>query len=252
MRGTLGMRRPGSPAGDGGVDRLQIMSAEEPRIGVDRPDGRGRTGLDQAGRGLDRNPDVIVRDVEVTSDGWHVLRRTSLDFRRRDGSWESQQRETYDRGNGAVILLYDEARRTVLLTRQFRYPAYVNDHPDGMLIEAAAGLLDDDDPETAIRRETQEELGVTVGDLQHVFDVYMSPGSVTERIHFYAAPYTPADRSDEGGGVADEGEYIEILELPFDDALAMASDGRIADAKTIMLLQWAALQGPFSRRAGGG
>src|ERR1700744_5440137 len=177
------------------------------RPGVDVPDHRGRTGLDQAGRDLHRNPDVIVRDVELTSAGWHVLRRTTFDYRRSDRTWETLARETYARGNGATILLYDPARRTVLLTRQFRYPAYVNDHPDGMLIETAAGLLDADDPETAIRRETQAELGVTVGEIEHVFDVYMSPGSVTERIHFYAAPYTPADRSG-GGGVAEEGEYI--------------------------------------------
>lgn len=217
------------------------MSA--PRPGADAPDRRGRTGLDKVGRGLARNPDVVVRDVEVTSDGWHVLRRTTFDYRRRDGRWTTEQRETYDRGNGAAILLYDPDRRTVLLTRQFRYPAYVNDHPDGMLIEAAAGLLDDDDPETAIRREASEELGVTVGELTHVFDAYMSPGSVTERIHFYAAPYAPADRMSAGGGLADDGEDIEVLELPIDDALAMTRDGRIADGKTIMLLQWAALAG---------
>ncbi|MFP7761770.1 NUDIX domain-containing protein [Marisediminicola sp. LYQ85] len=206
-------------------------------------DSRGRTGLDQTGRNLDRNPDVIVRDVEVTSDGWHVLRRTTFDVRGRDGQWSTQQRETYDRGNGATILLYDAARGTVLLTRQFRFPAYVNDHPDGMLVEAAAGLLDEDDPETAIRREAREELGVEVGQLTHVFDAYMSPGSVTERIHFYAASYTPGDRTSAGGGVADEGEDIEILELPFDVALDMIDDGRIADGKTIMLLQWAAIRG---------
>jgi nudix-type nucleoside diphosphatase (YffH/AdpP family) len=123
----------------------------------------------------------------------------------------------------------------------------VNDHPDGMLIEAAAGLLDDDDPEIAIRREAQEELGVTVGDLEHIFDVYMSPGSVTERLHFYAAPFTPASRTDAGGGVIAEGEDIESIELPFDEALEMIRDGRIADGKTIMLLQWAALEGPFAR-----
>jgi nudix-type nucleoside diphosphatase (YffH/AdpP family) len=222
------------------------MSAEEPQAGVDRPDGRGRTGLDRVGRDLDRNPNVIVRDVEVTSDGWHVLRRTTLDFRRRDGTWESQHRETYDRGNGAVILLYDAERRTVLLTRQFRFPAYVNDHPDGMLIEAAAGLLDDDDPETAMRREAREELGVVIGELEHVYDVYMSPGSVTERLHFYAAPYTPAARIDAGGGVVAEGEDIEIVELPYDEALAMVEGGEIVDGKTIMLLQWAALRGPFA------
>jgi nudix-type nucleoside diphosphatase (YffH/AdpP family) len=178
----------------------------------------------------------------VTSDGWHVLRRTTLDVRGRDGTWSTQQRETYDRGNGATILLVDPARDTVLLTRQFRFPAYVNDHPDGMLVEAAAGLLDEDDPETAIRREASEELGVEVGALTHVFDAYMSPGSVTERVHFYAAEYSPSDRTSAGGGVADEGEEIEVLELPFAEALAMVDDGRIVDGKTIMLLQWAALR----------
>jgi nudix-type nucleoside diphosphatase (YffH/AdpP family) len=225
------------------------MSADEPRVGVDRPDGRGRTGLDRVGRDLDRNPNVIVHDVEVTSDGWHVLRRTSLDYRRRDGTWESQQRETYDRGNGAVILLYDAERRTVLLTRQFRFPAYVNDHPDGMLIEAAAGLLDDQDPETAMRREAREELGVVIGELEHIYDVFMSPGSVTERVHFYAAPYTPSARIDAGGGVAAEGEDIEIVELPYDEALGMIATAQIVDGKTIMLLYWAALQGPFAGRS---
>jgi nudix-type nucleoside diphosphatase (YffH/AdpP family) len=216
--------------------------------GVNVPDWRGRTGLDQVGRDLDRNPNVVVRDVEVTSNGWHVLRRTTFDYRHRGGRWETQHRETYDRGNGATILLYDVERQTVLLTRQFRFPAYVNDHPDGMLIETAAGLLDYDDPETAIRRETAEELGVRVGELRHVFDVYMSPGSVTERVHFYAAPYTPADRTGSGGGVADDGEDIEVLELPFAETLEMIADGRIADGKTIMLLQWAALNGPFRAR----
>ena len=122
------------------------------RPGIEIPDHRGRTGLDRAGRELTRNPDVVVRNVELTSQGWHVLRRTTFDYRRRDGRWETQQRETYDRGNGAVLLPYDVERGTVLLTRQFRYPVYVNDHPDGLLIEAAAGLLDADDPVTAIRR----------------------------------------------------------------------------------------------------
>jgi len=220
------------------------MTAGQP--GRDRPDGRGRIGLDQAGRDLTRNPNVIVRDVEITSNGWHVLRRTTFDYRRRDGRWETQQRETYDRGNGATILLYDAQRGTVLLTRQFRFPAYVNGHPDGLLVEAAAGLLDDQDPETAIRRETQEELGVTVGELDHVFDVYMSPGSVTERLHFYAAPYTLASRTDPGGGNTEEGEDIAVLELPYEQTLGMIANGQIADGKTIMLLYWAALDGPFA------
>lgn len=219
-----------------------------PRPGIDIPDHRGRTGLDQAGRDLDRNPGVVIRDVELTSWGWHVLRRTTFDYRRRDGRWETQQRETYDRGNGAVVLPYDTGRGSVLLTRQFRYPAYVNDHPDGMLVEAAAGLLDADDAAAAVRREAAEELGVTLGPLTHVLDAYMSPGSVTERLHFFAAPYTPADRTGTGGGVED----IEVLELPFTEALAMTLDGRIADGKTIMLLQWAALHGPFAPAAGTG
>lgn len=222
-----------------------------PRPGIDIPDHRGRTGLDQAGRDLDRNPGVVIRDVELTSWGWHVLRRTTFDYRRRDGRWETQQRETYDRGNGAVVLPYDTGRGSVLLTRQFRYPAYVNDHPDGMLVEAAAGLLDADDAAAAVRREAAEELGVTLGPLTHVLDAYMSPGSVTERLHFFAAPYTPADRTGTGGGVEDDGEDIEVLELPFTEALAMTLDGRIADGKTIMLLQWAALHGPFAPAAGG-
>ena len=226
-----------------------MTSAQRP--GVEVPDHRGRVGLDRVGRDLTRNPDVVVRDVELTSSGWHVLRRTTFDYRRRDGTWTSEQRETYDRGDGAAILLYEPVRRTVLLTRQFRYPAYVNDHPDGMLIEAAAGLLDADDPEAAIRRETAEELGVRVGVLTRVFTAYMSPGSVTEKLHFYAAPYTAADRTSAGGGLADDGEDIEVVEIDFTEALAMIGDGRIADGKTIMLLQWAALHDPFGAQAGG-
>ena len=225
------------------------------RPGIDVPDARGRTGLDRVGRDLTRNPGVRVTDVELVASGWHVLRATTFDYRRRDGQWTSERRETYDRGNGACVLLYDAARRTVLLTRQFRYPAYVNGHEDGMLVEVAAGLLDEDDAETAIRREAEEETGVRIGELQHVLDAYMSPGSVTERLHFYAAAYDGADpdRADPdriGGGIADEGEDIEVLELGFADALAAIRSGEIADAKTIMLLQWAALDGPFAADAG--
>ncbi|WP_243707558.1 NUDIX domain-containing protein [Micromonospora sp. KC606] len=216
--------------------------------GVDVPDARGRTGLDQVGRHLTGNPGVVVRDVELLASGWYVLRRTTFDYRRADGTWSRQQRETYDRGNGATILLYDVDRDTVLVTCQFRYPVYVNGHPDGMMLETAAGLLDDDAPDAAIRREAAEELGVTVGELEHVFDVYTSPGSVTERLHCYAAAYTPATRTGVGGGVADEGEDITVVELPFAEALDMAHDGRITDAKTVMLLQWAALRGPFRAR----
>ncbi len=193
---------------------------------------------------LSRNPRVRVTNVELLSSAWYVLRRTTFDYRHGDGRWTTEQRETYDRGNGATVLLYDLEGETVLLTRQFRYPVYVNDHPDGMFVETAAGLLDADDAETAIRREAEEETGVRIGSLEHVFDVYTSPGSVTERLNCYAAPYDPADRG-EGGGIAEEGEDIEVLELPFTKALAMIGTGEIADAKTILLLQWAALTGPF-------
>jgi len=214
------------------------MSDERP--GHDLPDSRGRTGLHRTGLDLAGNPDVRVRDVEVTSDGWHVLRRTTYDYRGRDGEWTTQVRETYDRGNGATVLLYDPVGRTLLLTRQFRFPVYVNGHPDGMLIESAAGLLDGDSPEEAIRREAAEELGVSIGELTHLFDLYMSPGSVTERVHFYAAPYVPAEVVG-GGGLHEEGEEIEPVVVPYDEALQLVADGRIADGKTVILLQWAAL-----------
>jgi nudix-type nucleoside diphosphatase (YffH/AdpP family) len=211
------------------------------------PDARGRTGLHRTGLDLDRNPRVRVTDVELVASAWHVLRATTFDYRTDAGEWVTQKRETYDRGNGATVLLYDPAARTVLLTRQFRYPVYVNGHPDGMLVETAAGLLDDDDPETAMRREAEEETGVTVGEVAHVFDVYMSPGSVTERLHFYAAAYDASSRTGDRGGLEEEGEEIEIVELGIDDALAAIRDGRIQDAKTIMLLQWSVIDGPFAR-----
>jgi len=194
------------------------------------------------------NPRVRVTDVRLLSDNWYRLHTTTFDYLSDDGVWTSQSRETYDRGNGATILLYDAERRTVLLTSQFRYPVYVNGHPDGMLLETAAGLLDDDDPETAIRREAIEETGHEVGEVTHVFDVYMSPGSVTERLHFFAAPYSAQTRASAGGGLAHEGEHITVVELGIDDALAMIEDGHIVDAKTIMLLQWSVLRGPFARQ----
>ena len=195
-----------------------------------------------------RNPRVRVTKVRLLSDNWYRLHTTDYDFQAADGSWTSQSRETYDRGNGATILLYDVARRTVLLTAQFRYPVYVNGHPDGVLIETAAGLLDDDDPETAIRREAIEETGHRVGEVTHVFDAYMSPGSVTERLHFYAAPYDAGTREHDGGGLVDEGEHITLVELDIDAALDLIESGGIIDAKTIMLLQWAVLRGPFVNR----
>ncbi|WP_214103936.1 NUDIX domain-containing protein [Acrocarpospora catenulata] len=213
--------------------------------GIDVPDRRGRTGLDRTGRDLTGNPRVRVRDVRLLSCSWYVLLKTTFDYQHADGHWSVEERESYDRGNGATMLLYNLERRTVLLTRQFRYPVYVNGHPDGMLLETPGGLLDADDPETAVRREVQEETGHHIGEIEHVFDVFMSPGSVTECVHFYAAPYEPGERATGGLGVAEEGEDIEVVELPFGKALAMIRSGEIADAKTIMLLQWAALEGPF-------
>ncbi|MEU3095153.1 NUDIX domain-containing protein [Streptomyces sp. NPDC006967] len=216
--------------------------------GIGTPDRRGRTGLDRTGRDLTGNPRVRVRDVKLLSSHWYVERTTTFDLQRADGTWSTQERETHDRGNGATMLLYDTGRETVLLTRQFRFPVYVNGHPDGLLIETPGGLLDDEDehPEAAVRREVVEETGHTIGPVQHVFDVYMSPGSVTERVGFYAAAYGPSTRTHEGGGLDEEGEDIEILELPFREALRMIRTGGINDAKTIMLLQWAALEGPFA------
>jgi len=179
---------------------------------------------------------IRIKSVEVLSDDWAVLKKTIFDYRRNDGVWETQIRQTYDRGDGAVILPYDPDQSTVLLVRQFRYPAYVTGHAEP-LIEACAGLLDENDPETAIRKEAEEELGYRLGDIQRVYAPYMSPGSVTERLTFFTAHYSPADRISDGGGAADEGEDIEVMEIALDEALAMTRDGRIIDAKTIMLVQ---------------
>jgi nudix-type nucleoside diphosphatase (YffH/AdpP family) len=166
--------------------------------------------------------------VEALSCDWYVLRKTTFDYRHSDGHWSREQRETYDRGDGATILLYDQERETVLLTRQFRLPAYVNGHPDGMPIETAAGLLEGQTPEEAIRREALEETGRAVGTAEYVFAVFMSPGSVTERLHFFAAPYEGAASGLTRQGVAEEGEDIIVLELPFAKALDMVYSGEIA------------------------
>lgn len=185
---------------------------------------------------------VRIREVRTLADDWYLLKKTTFDYRRRDGSWQTMSRETYDRGHGAVILLYNLARRTVVLVRQFRFPAYgYGGTHDGYLIEAPAGLLDAASPEERIRAEAAEETGFHVEHVRRVFDAFMSPGSVTERLHFFVAEYDASHRADDGGGVAAEGEDIEVLELDIDDALAMIADGRIEDGKTIMLLQHAAL-----------
>jgi nudix-type nucleoside diphosphatase (YffH/AdpP family) len=169
-----------------------------------------------------------------------VLKTTRFDFLRRDGQWQTQARETYDRGNGAAILLYNLAQRSVVLTRQFRYPAFVNGHDD-LMVEVPAGVLDAASPEDCIRAEAEQEAGYRVREPRKVFEAFMSPGAVTERLHFFVAEYEPGDRIGDGGGLHDEGEDIEVFELPFDEAMAMLARGEIVDAKTIMLLQHAAI-----------
>ncbi|PZW68684.1 nudix-type nucleoside diphosphatase (YffH/AdpP family) [Pseudomonas sp. URMO17WK12:I1] len=180
---------------------------------------------------------VRILKQHLLSDNWYVLKKIDFELQRRDGSWQPQTREVYDRGNGATIGLYNRARRTVILTRQFRIPAFVNEH-HGYLIEAAAGLLDNASPEERIRAEAEEETGYRVRSVRKIFDAFMSPGSVTERVHFFVGEYQPEDRINDGGGLAEEGEDIEVLELPFAEALAMVDDGRIMDGKTIILLQY--------------
>ena len=181
---------------------------------------------------------VRVRKVEVLSDDWYLLQKTTFDYLRNNGEWQTQSRETYDRGNGATILLYNQQKRSVILTRQFRYPVFVNGH-HGLLIEAPAGLLDQTSPEERIKAETEEETGYCVHAVRKVFEAYMSPGSVTEKLHFFVAEYAANDQVGDGGGVHSEGEDIEVLELGFDRALAMIEQGEITDVKTIMLLQFA-------------
>jgi nudix-type nucleoside diphosphatase (YffH/AdpP family) len=185
---------------------------------------------------------IRIISEEILSDDYYLLKKTTFELTRRDGSAQVMTRESYDRGNGACILLYDPQRKTVLLTRQFRYPAYVNGH-SAPLIEVCAGLLDEHDPETAIVKEAAEECGVEIATPKRLFELFMSPGSVTEKLTFFAAAYSPATRIGDGGGIAHEGEDIEVLEIPIAEALAMTRDGRIADAKTVLLLQWAVLNG---------
>jgi nudix-type nucleoside diphosphatase (YffH/AdpP family) len=183
---------------------------------------------------------IRVKEVRLLSDKWYTLKTTTFEWRRRDGSWQTQQRETYDRGNAAVILPYNPRRRTVVLIKQFRYPAYVNGYDD-LMIEAAAGLLDDESPENRIRAEAEEETGYRLGDIRKIFEAFMSPGSVTEKLHFFVAEYEPDMKIGDGGGLQDEGEDIEVIEPTIDEALTMIVNGRIVDGKTIMLLQYAAL-----------
>lgn len=190
-------------------------------------------------------PNSKIRNLktEILSDNWYTLRKVTFDYLKKDGTWETQSREAYDRGNGATILLYNKEKSTVILTRQFRLPTYVNGNDSGMLIESCAGLLYRDNAEDGIKRETEEETGYRISSVEKIFEAYMSPGSVTEIVHFFIAEYTQSMKIGEGGGANDEQEEIEVLELKFDEAARMMENGEIKDGKTIMLLQYVQLKG---------
>ncbi len=181
---------------------------------------------------------VKILDTEVLSNNWYTLRKITYEYQKKNGTVLKQSREAYDRGNGATILLYNKEQQTVILTKQFRLPTYVNGNETGMLIEACAGLLDKDNPEDCIRRETEEETGYKLTDVRKVFEAYMSPGSVTEMLYFFVAEYAASMKVTEGGGVEHEEENIEVLEIPFSKAMEMMGSGEIKDGKTIMLLQY--------------
>ena len=186
---------------------------------------------------------INILSTEVLSDNWYVLNKVTYEITQSDGSTQIQNREAYDRGNGATILLYNIAQQTIILTRQFRLPTFLNGNSSGMLIEACAGLLDQDNPEDCIKRETEEETGYQISEVTKVFEAYMSPGSVTEIIHFFIAAYDKSMKIHHGGGLAHEEEHIEVLEFPFETALKMIDSGEIKDAKTIMLIQHLRLKG---------
>ncbi|KFF00890.1 GDP-mannose pyrophosphatase [Chryseobacterium formosense] len=180
---------------------------------------------------------VSIEKTEILSDNWYTLKKVTFNIKKQNGETETQSREAYDRGNGAVILLYNTSLKKVILTRQFRLPTYINGNPDGILIEACAGLLDDNNPEDCIRKETEEETGYKISKVEKIFEAYMSPGSVTEILYFFIAEYSDDMKINDGGGLEEEGENIEVLELDFNETLSMIDKGEIKDAKTIMLLQ---------------
>jgi GDP-mannose pyrophosphatase NudK len=187
------------------------------------------------------NKNIKIKEQKVLSNNWYILNKITFDYLNKNGEWIEQSREAYDRGNGAVILLYNTTKQTVILTKQFRMPTYLNGNSDGMLIEACAGLLDLDDPKTAILRETEEETGFVLSHVEKVFEAYMSPGSVTELLYFFIGEYNNNTQKLEGGGI--DNEDIDVLEINFDSALNMVKVGEIKDGKTIMLLQYLRLNG---------
>ncbi|MEY4433201.1 MAG: hypothetical protein RLZZ44_1335 [Bacteroidota bacterium] len=192
-----------------------------------------------------QNPKITIQKTELLSDNWYVLNKVTFGYKMEDQDLETQVREVYDRGNGAVILLYNLTKKMVVLTRQFRLPTYLNGNTSGMVIEACAGLLDAENPEDCIIRETEEETGYRLSSVKKVFQSYMSPGSVTEILHFFIGEYQSDMKVSNGGGLAAEHENIEVLEYPFDQAYQMITSGEIVDAKTIMLLQYAKINLPF-------
>jgi GDP-mannose pyrophosphatase NudK len=181
---------------------------------------------------------VKILDEQILSNNWYTLKKYTYEIVKKDGSLQKQTREVYDRGNGAVILLYNPDSKTIILTRQFRLPSFVNGNPQGLLIEACAGLLDQDNPEEAIKRETEEETGYRISEVKKIFEAYMSPGSVSEILYFFIAAYHPSMKVHSGGGIAQEQEDIEVLEIDFEKAYAMMENGEIRDAKTILLMQY--------------
>jgi nudix-type nucleoside diphosphatase (YffH/AdpP family) len=185
------------------------------------------------------HPKITIQKTELLSNNWYLLNKVTFDYKMGDQDSETQVREVYDRGNGAVILLYNSTNKTVVLTKQFRLPTYLNGNTSGMVIEACAGLLDAENPEECIIRETEEETGYRLSSVKKVFQSYMSPGSVTEILHFFIGEYQPNMKVSDGGGLAEEHENIEVLEFPFQEAYQMIASGEIIDAKTIMLLQYA-------------
>ncbi len=186
------------------------------------------------------NDQIRILSTDILSDNWYILKKITYEFYK-NGEWKKQTREAYDRGNGATILLYNKEHKTIILTKQFRLPSFINGNNSGMLIEACAGLLDKDNPEDCIRRETEEETGYQIKDVRKIFEAYMSPGSVTEILYFFVAEYSSSMKINEGGGIEDEQENIEVLELKFEDAMQMIETNEIKDAKTIILLQYAKL-----------
>ena len=186
-----------------------------------------------------KNKKVKITSVENLSNNWYKLDKVNFKYQTKNGEWQNQSRESYDRGDGAAILLYNPTKKTVILTKQFRMPSYLNENEDGMMIEVCAGLLDADDPLTCIKKEAEEETGYKIKNPTKLFEVYSTPGAVTEKIHYFIAEYSDEMKINEGGGLEHETEEIEVLELDFESALAMILTGEICDAKTIILLQYA-------------